>query len=300
MLRHERGVHRGVHEGRRRAGAAGATSRALRSVGSTGSPLAPEGFRWVYDHVGADTWLFSTSGGTDVAHRVRRRRPDAARLRGRAAGARARRGGRGVGRGGPAGDRRGRRARAHRADAVDAGLLLGRRRRLALPRELLLGLPGRLAPRRLDRDHRRAARRSSPAAPTRRSTAAASASGRARSTARCSRCRRCVDALVLDLPRRGDERRRSRSSSCSREGAELDDDAARADRARAARGLLAAARPGRDPPGARGAADALREAARGPGEADPAGRRPGEGGEPRLAREPCGARLLRRARPHSR
>jgi acetoacetyl-CoA synthetase len=39
---------------------------ALRSVGSTGSPLAPEGFQWVYDHVGRDTWLFSTSGGTDV------------------------------------------------------------------------------------------------------------------------------------------------------------------------------------------------------------------------------------------
>jgi acetoacetyl-CoA synthetase len=39
---------------------------ALRSVGSTGSPLAPEGFRWIYDHVGEDTWLFSTSGGTDV------------------------------------------------------------------------------------------------------------------------------------------------------------------------------------------------------------------------------------------
>jgi acetoacetyl-CoA synthetase len=39
----------------------------LRSVGSTGSPLAPEGFRWIYDHVGPDTWLFSTSGGTDVA-----------------------------------------------------------------------------------------------------------------------------------------------------------------------------------------------------------------------------------------
>jgi acetoacetyl-CoA synthetase len=38
----------------------------LRSVGSTGSPLSPEGFRWVYDHLGADTWLFSTSGGTDV------------------------------------------------------------------------------------------------------------------------------------------------------------------------------------------------------------------------------------------
>jgi acetoacetyl-CoA synthetase len=38
----------------------------LRSVGSTGSPLTPEGFDWVYEHVGRDTWLFSTSGGTDV------------------------------------------------------------------------------------------------------------------------------------------------------------------------------------------------------------------------------------------
>jgi acetoacetyl-CoA synthetase len=38
----------------------------LRGVGSTGSPLSPDGFRWVYDHVGRDTWLFSTSGGTDV------------------------------------------------------------------------------------------------------------------------------------------------------------------------------------------------------------------------------------------
>jgi acetoacetyl-CoA synthetase len=38
----------------------------LRAVGSTGSPLSPESFRWVYDHVGSDTWLFSTSGGTDL------------------------------------------------------------------------------------------------------------------------------------------------------------------------------------------------------------------------------------------
>jgi acetoacetyl-CoA synthetase len=35
-------------------------------VGSTGSPLSPEGFQWVYDEFGADTWLFSTSGGTDL------------------------------------------------------------------------------------------------------------------------------------------------------------------------------------------------------------------------------------------
>jgi acetoacetyl-CoA synthetase len=46
--------------------AAGRDLSKLRAVGSTGSPLAPEGFAWVYDHVGRDTWLFSTSGGTDV------------------------------------------------------------------------------------------------------------------------------------------------------------------------------------------------------------------------------------------
>jgi len=46
--------------------AAGRDLSALRAVGSTGSPLAPEAFEWVYEHVGRDTWLFSTSGGTDV------------------------------------------------------------------------------------------------------------------------------------------------------------------------------------------------------------------------------------------
>jgi acetoacetyl-CoA synthetase len=38
----------------------------LRALGATGSPLSPESFRWVYEHVKADVWLFSTSGGTDV------------------------------------------------------------------------------------------------------------------------------------------------------------------------------------------------------------------------------------------
>ncbi len=46
--------------------AAGRDLSRLRSVGATGSPLSPEGFQWVYDELGADTWLFSTSGGTDV------------------------------------------------------------------------------------------------------------------------------------------------------------------------------------------------------------------------------------------
>jgi acetoacetyl-CoA synthetase len=45
---------------------AGRDLSALQAIGSTGSPLSPEGFDWIYDHVGADTWLFSTSGGTDL------------------------------------------------------------------------------------------------------------------------------------------------------------------------------------------------------------------------------------------
>jgi acetoacetyl-CoA synthetase len=39
---------------------------ALRTVGSTGAPLPPKGFRYVYDAVGADLLLASVSGGTDV------------------------------------------------------------------------------------------------------------------------------------------------------------------------------------------------------------------------------------------
>lgn len=38
----------------------------LRSIGSTGSPLSPEGFDWIYEEVKSDLWLASISGGTDV------------------------------------------------------------------------------------------------------------------------------------------------------------------------------------------------------------------------------------------
>ncbi|HYM91635.1 MAG TPA: acetoacetate--CoA ligase, partial [bacterium] len=38
----------------------------LRGLGSTGAPLPPEGFRWVYEHVKRDLLLGSVSGGTDV------------------------------------------------------------------------------------------------------------------------------------------------------------------------------------------------------------------------------------------
>lgn len=40
---------------------------ALRAIGSTGSPLSPEAYEWIRDHVGGHIWLSSTSGGTDVA-----------------------------------------------------------------------------------------------------------------------------------------------------------------------------------------------------------------------------------------
>ena len=38
----------------------------LRTVGSTGSPLSPEGFAYVYEHVKPDVHLASISGGTDI------------------------------------------------------------------------------------------------------------------------------------------------------------------------------------------------------------------------------------------
>ena len=38
----------------------------LHGIGSTGSPLPPEGFQWIYEHVKRDIWLASVSGGTDV------------------------------------------------------------------------------------------------------------------------------------------------------------------------------------------------------------------------------------------
>lgn len=40
--------------------------KALRSIGSTGAPLPPETFEWVYQHVSPNVWLCSMSGGTDV------------------------------------------------------------------------------------------------------------------------------------------------------------------------------------------------------------------------------------------
>ncbi len=40
---------------------------ALRTVGSTGSPLPAEAFSWIYEQIGSDILLASISGGTDIA-----------------------------------------------------------------------------------------------------------------------------------------------------------------------------------------------------------------------------------------
>lgn len=38
----------------------------LISIGSTGSPLTPDAYAWIYESVRKDVWLISLSGGTDV------------------------------------------------------------------------------------------------------------------------------------------------------------------------------------------------------------------------------------------
>lgn len=49
-----------IHPGRQH------TFKKLRSIGSTGAPLPPEAFDWIYGHIKKDVWLCSMSGGTDV------------------------------------------------------------------------------------------------------------------------------------------------------------------------------------------------------------------------------------------
>ncbi len=44
----------------------GGLAARLRGLGSTGAPLPPEGFRWVYEAVNPDLMLTSLSGGTDM------------------------------------------------------------------------------------------------------------------------------------------------------------------------------------------------------------------------------------------
>jgi acetoacetyl-CoA synthetase len=41
--------------------------KALKSIGSTGSPLPAECYQWLHDEVKSTAWLLCTSGGTDIA-----------------------------------------------------------------------------------------------------------------------------------------------------------------------------------------------------------------------------------------
>ncbi|SFF56026.1 acetoacetyl-CoA synthetase [Actinacidiphila alni] len=50
----------GVHPGR------DTDLSAVKCVATTGSPLPPDGFRWLHDEVKEDLWIASVSGGTDV------------------------------------------------------------------------------------------------------------------------------------------------------------------------------------------------------------------------------------------
>ncbi|WP_419944924.1 acetoacetate--CoA ligase [Candidatus Poriferisodalis sp.] len=63
------GVSAKFIEGAMKAGIAPAETHGLdtvRAIASTGSPLAPEGFDWVYSQVKSDVHLASFSGGTDI------------------------------------------------------------------------------------------------------------------------------------------------------------------------------------------------------------------------------------------
>ena len=65
-------------EDRRWSRARTTRSRTLRTLFSTGSPLAPESFDYVYQCVKDDLCLSSISGGTDIVSLLRARLPDAA------------------------------------------------------------------------------------------------------------------------------------------------------------------------------------------------------------------------------
>ena len=165
----------------------------LRAVFSTGSPLAPESFDFVYEAIKPDLHLASISGGTDILSCFVLGDPTRPVFRGEIQGP-------GLGLavevrdadGRPAAAGRQGRARLRRAVPGDAARLLERRGRRPLPRRLLRALPRGLVPGRLRRGHADTAASSSTAAPTRRSTPAACASAPPRSTPRSRRCPRCA------------------------------------------------------------------------------------------------------------
>ena len=243
---------------------------ALRAVGSTGSPLSPEGFQWIYDQLGSDTWLFSTSGGTDLCTAFVGGAPTLpvylGELQARSLGASVRV----VGPRRAAADRRGRRARDHPANAFDADVLLGRPDGSRYRESYFEMYPGIW-------------RHGDWIEITSRETAVIY--GRSDSTINRGGVRmgtseiyravlavdEVVDALVVDVPRDGQRRvdaavrraPRGRSRSTTRWCLQI--------RRRIREDCSPRHVPERDHADFRGASDAVREGARGPGEANPYG-----------------------------
>lgn len=58
----------------------------IRTIGSAGSPLPPEGFDWIYDQLGPDVLLNLGSGGTDVCSGIVQNNPLLPVIRGRISG----------------------------------------------------------------------------------------------------------------------------------------------------------------------------------------------------------------------
>src|SRR5690606_16840670 len=124
---------------------------ALKAVLSTGSPLVPEGFDYVYREIKPDVHLASISGGTDIVSCFVLGNPAAPVRRGEIQCA-------GLGMDVAVFDEAGRPVTGRKGELVcrrpfHAARLLERSTGHALPRRLLRALPGRLAPRRLHRAH---------------------------------------------------------------------------------------------------------------------------------------------------
>ena len=236
---------------------------------------------------------------------LRRRLPAAARAGGPDLRPGARRQGRGVRSRRPAGARRAGRARHHRADAVDAGRVLGRRRRLPLPRPPTSTTSPACGATATGSSSTTTAAASSPAGPTRRSTGAASGSAPPSSTRWWRASRRWPTAsssTSRTRPTTASGWANCCCSSCRPKGRTVDDELKARIAGELRRSLSPRHVPDADPRCSRHTPDAVGEEAGSTGETHPhrnADRRrgePGSFGQPRLAR---GVRATWRPRgPH--
>ena len=223
--------------------APGATFGRLRAVGSTGSPLPPEGFGWVYEQRRKRHLAVLDERRHGRVHRVRRLCARCCRsTRARCSAARLGAKVRGLRRGRPSVvDEVGELVITEPMPSMPVGFW-NDPDGSPLPGELLRHVSRRLAPRRLDQDHPAGRRGHLRPVGLDDQPPAASAWARARSTARSLAVGDVVDALVVDLPRAGGELvdaavRRPPGGRRARRGLRGRDQAPRP------RGLLAAPRP---------------------------------------------------------